>query len=63
MDYVSKYSFIRTELRVLQNTCDGDNEKFLNLLADSIGKLEEKVEALKTELVMAKQMQSEIHYE
>lgn len=59
MDYVSKYSFIRTELRVLQHTCGGDNEKFLNYLADSIGKLEEKVEALKTELIMVKQMQSE----
>ena len=30
----SKYSFERTELRVLQNSCEGDNEKFLNLVAD-----------------------------
>ena len=42
----SKYSFERTELRVLQNTCDGDNEKFLNLVADIIGHQDEKIRDL-----------------
>jgi len=41
---LSKYSFIRTELRVLQSTCD--NETFLNAVADMIGKREEKIEEL-----------------
>ena len=36
---ISKFSFERTELRVLQNECNGDNEKFLNILADIIGNL------------------------
>ncbi len=36
---LSKYAFERTELRTLQNTCNGDNEKFLNMLADIIGEL------------------------
>lgn len=38
----SKYQFIRTELRVLQNTVD--NEQFLNLVADMIGHRDEKIE-------------------
>lgn len=42
----SKYSFERTELRVLQNTCEGDNEKFLNLVADIIGRQDEKIREL-----------------
>ena len=49
----SKYSFVRTELRVLQNTCNGDNEKFLNLLSDNIGSRDEKIEELKLKLSMA----------
>lgn len=49
---LSKYSFIRTELRVLQNTCEGDNEKFLNLLADMIGSRDEKIETLNDDLGM-----------
>ena len=35
----SVYGFERTELRTLQNTCNGDNELFLNLLADMVGNL------------------------
>lgn len=42
----SKYSFERTELRVLQNSCEGDNEKFLNLVADIIGRQDEKIREL-----------------
>jgi len=39
----SVYSFIRAELRTLQNMCDGDNEKFLAMVADMIGKLDAKI--------------------
>lgn len=46
----SKYSFIRTELRVLQNTCEGDNEAFLNALADMFGQREEQIEKLKKQI-------------
>ena len=49
----SKYSFVRSELRVLQNTCEGDNEKFLNFLADNIGQQDEKIKELKNKLAMA----------
>ena len=42
----SKYSFERTELRVLQSTCEGDNEKFLNLVADNISHQDEKIREL-----------------
>lgn len=49
----SKYSFVRTELRVLQNTCEGDNEKFLNLLADMVGAQDEKIVELTTKLSTA----------
>lgn len=43
---LSKYAFERTELRTIQNMCGGDNEKFLNLLADMIGKRDEKIRQL-----------------
>ena len=46
----SKYSFIRTELRVLQNTCEGDNEAFLNALADMFGQREAQIEKLKKQI-------------
>ena len=49
----SKYIFERTELRTLQNTCNGDNEKFLNLLADLVGTKSEKIEQLTHDLGMA----------
>lgn len=45
----SKYTFERTELRVLQNMCEGDNEKFLNHLADIVGNLTEKNQRLENE--------------
>jgi cell division septum initiation protein DivIVA len=45
----SKYTFERTELRVLQNMCEGDNEKFLNYLADMVGGLTEKNQKLENE--------------
>lgn len=47
------YSFERSELRVLQEQCYGDNEKFLNVLADLIGNLNVEKERLKYELGMA----------
>jgi hypothetical protein len=50
---LSIYSFERTELRTLQNTCEGDNEKFLNLLADIVGGQDEKIEELRRKLGMA----------
>ena len=50
----SIYSFERTELRVLQNKCEGDNEKFLNLVADIVEKLTQERDQLKYDLWMAK---------
>lgn len=49
----SIYSFERSELRTLQNMCEGDNEKFLNFLADMVGSQDEKIEELKRKLGMA----------
>lgn len=49
---ISKYSFYRTELRVLQSSCK-DNEEFLTKLADLIGGLSEKVETLNTRAALA----------
>lgn len=49
----SIYSFERTELRTLQNMCDGDNEKFLNMLADIVGNLTKERDALHRSLGMA----------
>jgi len=46
----SVYSFIRTELRTLQNMCEGDNELFLNQLANMIGKRDAEIEKLKTQI-------------
>ena len=60
----SKYSFERTELRTIQNMCDGDNEKFLNMLADMIGQRDEKIETLREDLDMVsgsvRQLQQQI---
>jgi hypothetical protein len=47
---LSKYIFERTELRVIQATCDGDNELFLNTLADMIGKRDEKITQLEEQI-------------
>lgn len=38
---VSKYTFERTELRVMQNQAK-DNEEFLNMVADLVGSLTEE---------------------
>ena len=43
----SVYSFERTELRVMQAKCDGDNEQFLNMVSNLIGSWNEELEALK----------------
>ena len=50
----SKYSFERTELRVIQNMCAGDNELFLNQLADMIGQRDEEIKKLKTQIMELK---------
>jgi len=46
----SIYSFERTELRVLQAQCGDDNELFLNLVADMIGKREQKIRELEARI-------------
>lgn len=46
----SIYTFERTELRVLQNQCEGDNELFLNLLANMIGKRDRTIQQLKSQI-------------
>lgn len=43
----SKYSFERTELRVLQNSVD--NETFLNLVSNMIGSRNDEIKHLKDE--------------
>ena len=42
--------FFRSELRVLQNVCDGDNERFLNHLADTLAKNDNLIEELRNSL-------------
>lgn len=49
----SKYGFERSELRALQNMCAGDNEEFLNQLANMIGKLTEERNQYKMEATLA----------
>ena len=48
----SIYSFERSELRTMQNMCEGDNEKFLNMLADIVGKQAAELDELKTTVGM-----------
>ncbi len=55
----SIYSFVRTELRTLQNMCNGDNELFLNQLADMIGKQDEKIDTLQREVAYLKSIGDE----
>ncbi len=45
----SKYCFERSELRVMQNTA-ANNEEFLNMVANLVGALSEKVDDLKDAL-------------
>ena len=59
----SKYSFERTELRVLQNMSAGDNELFLNQLADIIGQSDEEIEKLKTQINKLKTQITELENE
>lgn len=42
----SDYGFYRTEIRTMQIQCNGDNEKFLQMVATLVGKLSEKVDKL-----------------
>lgn len=49
-DLKSIYSFERCELRTLQSLCESDNEKFLNYIADMIGKLSHERDELRTDL-------------
>lgn len=46
-------SFYRTELRVMQDSCNGDNEKFLNMLATQLQADSDKIEKLEHDLGMA----------
>jgi len=46
-------SFYRTELRVMQDSCDGDNEKFLNMIAAKLQADSDKIEKLERELGMS----------
>jgi hypothetical protein len=48
--YKSNYSFERSELRTIQYMCEGDNERFLNILADMFGKSTAKIETLTNEI-------------
>ena len=45
----SIYGFECSELRTIQSMCDGDNESFLNVIADMIGKRDAKIDELKKE--------------
>jgi hypothetical protein len=47
---ISKYTFERTELRVLQEMCKGDNEEFLNAVAELIGRRDEKIKKLEDQI-------------
>lgn len=46
-------SFYRAELRVMQELCNGDNEKFLNMLATKCQVDSDKIEKLEHDLGMA----------
>lgn len=48
--YKTNRSFERTELRTLLNTYDNDVETFINIVADMIGKRDEKIELLNVEV-------------
>lgn len=48
------YLFYRTEIRAMQNSCDGDNEKFLHMLANLVGNMSEQVDKLKHDNSMLK---------
>ena len=45
----SIYSFERTELRVIQAQCEGDNERFLNIVSNLIGSLNEELNTLRSQ--------------
>lgn len=42
-------SFYRTELRIMQDSCNGDNEKFLNMIAAKLQADSDKIEKLELE--------------
>lgn len=48
--YKTNRSFERTELRTLLNMYDNDVETFINIVADMIGKRDEKIELLNVEV-------------
>ena len=57
MSNQTDYSFYRTEIRTMQNSCDGDNEKFLHMLANLVGNLSEQVDKLKHDNSMLEEHQ------
>ena len=48
--YITKRSFERSELRTLLIMYDNDFETFINIVADMIGKRDEKIELLNEEV-------------
>lgn len=52
-EFKTLHTFERSELRCLQNMCGGDNENFLNYVADMVGKMTKARDQAQHDLAMA----------
>ena len=57
-----KLSFYRTELRTIQNTCEGDNDKFLDTVAAMLAERDARITDLGWRADCADQQLRNINY-
>lgn len=57
------HRFNRTEIRVMQNMCGDDNEKFLNMIAELVSKRDEQIYELRQELKRVSDLKTYLQHE
>ncbi len=57
------HRFNRTEIRVMQNMCGDDNEKFLNMIVELVTKRDEQIYELREELKRVSDLKTYLQHE
>ena len=57
------HRFNRTEIRVMQNVCGDDNEKFLNMIVELVTKRDEQIYELREELKRVSDLKTYLQHE
>ncbi len=57
------HRFNRTEIRVMQNVCGDDNEKFLNMIVELVTKRDEQIYELREEFKRVSDLKTYLQHE